>query len=195
MAEKTTDDLLSQIVAAGETGTKFPEPQQLTSVAAYAKEMRQLDLEILRLKQELKDVEERLLTITTVLLPDFMKSIGLKKFTLDDDTTLSMGTEYYGSISEENKPQAMEWMRAQGHGSLVKNEIKLSFGMGEDADADKLKKRLEKAGYSYEQKEGIHASTLKAFIKEQTEAGVILPEVFNSFVQDVVKIAKKKGAK
>jgi hypothetical protein len=67
--------------------------------------------------------------------------------------------------------------------------------MGEEAETKKLSARLKKAGYSYEQKESIHASTLKAFVREQTQAGVVLPDCFNVYVKDVAKLVAPKKKK
>ena len=47
----------------------------------------------------------------------------------------------------------------------------LSFGQGEDDLAKELVVSLSKQGFIPEEKEAVHPSTLKAFVKEQIESG------------------------
>lgn len=185
-----------QLIADAEQNPVIPTNQEMGQVAEYAKQMRQLAAEITDLEEKLAEKQKLYDDIETDKLPDVLKQIGLPYFRLDDGTTVEVKKEYYGSISADNQSAASAWLREQNCADIIKNEIKLAFGMGEDVEVKKLVDRLTKAGYTFEQKESVHASTLKAFIKEQTEAGVTLPECFNVCIKDRAKLVapkKKKG--
>ena len=54
---------------------------------------------------------------------------------------------------------------------FVKNEVKSSFGKGENDDAQFLMNILDKNNLNYENRRHVHPSSLKGFVKEQVEKG------------------------
>jgi len=50
-------------------------------------------------------------------------------------------------------------------------------------------------GYTFEAKQSVHHSTLKAFVKSQMEDGVVFPDMFSIFIKDVAVIKPPKEAK
>ncbi len=129
------------------------------------------------------------------LLPELLKEIGIRSFTLADDTALEIGTIYRGSIKDDNREIALAWLRDNGFGAMIKNEFKLAFGKDEDAQARKLAAYFAKQGLSYDSKEGVHHSTLNAFIKDQTEKGRTIPDCLGPFITDVAKVVNRKVKK
>jgi hypothetical protein len=62
-------------------------------------------------------------------------------------------------------------LRDNGLDDIIKNDVVLSFGRGEDDTANKVMLDLENKGFHPESKTHIHAMTLKAFVKERVESG------------------------
>ena len=80
-------------------------------------------------------------------------------------------------------------MRENNHGDLIKNNLSVSFGKGEDADAVKLKESLEKQGLVVDQKQDVHWQTLRGFVKEQIEKNKTIPsETFGLYIANRTKI-------
>ena len=75
---------------------------------------------------------------------------------------------------------------------LIKNNVAVSFGMGEDEDAAKLKKQIEGLGLVCTEKEDVHWKTMKSFVTEQHNKGVDLPDEFGVHVANKTKIVQKK---
>ena len=121
-----------------------------------------------------------------------MLALGLNSFTLSDGSKLDVKTFYRGNIAKDRQEEAHDWLRDHNHADLIKNDVICSFGKGEDHDALVLMGKLSDIGVDYENKKHVHASTLKAFVREQIAEGVDIPmETFGIFVGAETKISKK----
>lgn len=186
--------LEAQILADALAPVKVSD-ESLSRASTMANEIVELQLAIDDLNNQIEIKGQRLLHLSNKALPELMKEIGMPYFELTDGSSVGIKTVYTGHIKDENRTAALQWLRTNGFGEMVKNEFKLAFGMSEDKKALALAKRLEKAGYSYEQKTGVHPSTLNAFIREQTEAGKPVSELLSPFIQDVAQVKRPKVKK
>ena len=100
---------------------------------------------------------------------------------------------YKGHISEAHRPAAVEWLMANGHGGLIKNEVTVKFGKDEDDRARATVQSLLQQGLSPNVKQGVHPQTLNAFVKEQLTGGMDLPaDIFGIYVGSRAKIDRKR---
>ena len=60
-----------------------------------------------------------------------MSEMGLSELKLQDGSHLKVSTSYKAHITEANKEAAYNWLRNNGLGDIIKNEISVSFGRGE----------------------------------------------------------------
>ena len=87
---------------------------------------------------------------------------------------------------------AYKWLRENGLGDLIKNEVAVTFGKGEDNKAEQLLSLAEQEGYEPTQKQKVEPMTLKALFRERIEAGLAMPsQFFNTVVKDQTKIGRK----
>jgi hypothetical protein len=112
---------------------------------------------------------------------------------LDDGSQIDVKPTYGASILVDNRPKAYEWLRDNGYDDIIKNNVSVSFGRGEDDLANAFKAVAEKEGYVPQQDTSIHAGTLKAFVRERIEAGDEFPmELFGAYVGQRAFIKKGK---
>jgi len=83
-------------------------------------------------------------------------------------------------------------LRDNHFGDLIKNDVSVSFGRGEDNDAEKLVEHIEGLGLVHKQKESVHYQTLKAFATEQHQKGASLPDEFGVHVANKTKLVRKR---
>jgi len=126
------------------------------------------------------------------LLPDLMRDIGVSEFKLTSGAKVTIKELIEASIKAENQPKAFAWLRKNKFDSLIKNEVISRFGMKEDKKALALLKTLRKNGYDSTHKESIHGGTLKAFVREQLEAGKTIPTFFEIFEYREAKVERPK---
>ena len=166
---------------------------KLKSLADLAKQQLTLEGRIAKGEELLAQLNDQLKELKEKRIPDAMAEIGMESFSLSDGSSINVEKYYAGSISEDHKKDAFAWLRKNEFDALIKRNITCKFGKGEDAKATVLVKQLDKMRLPYEDKEAVHPQTLKAFIREQMEAGSELPtELFGVFVGNRAKITPAK---
>lgn len=122
--------------------------------------------------KELKEIQRRAIEID---LPDAMGEAGLSSFSTSTGRKVSLETFVSGSIPKSKQAEAFAWLRLHGHGGLIKRELSVAFGKGDDATASEIRRFLEHRSLQVEDKETIHSSTLAAWARECLASGEAIP--------------------
>ena len=118
---------------------------------------------------------------------------GVSSIKLEDGSSVEVSPYYYAKIPEDKKGEAFDWLRQNNFGDLIKNNVSVSFGKGEDSNAAELKAILEAKGLVVDQKQDIHWQTLRGFVREQMEKNQNIPsEMFGLYVANRTKIKMNK---
>jgi hypothetical protein len=84
------------------------------------------------------------------------------------------------------------WLTESGHGALIRHEVGLEFGPGEDDAVKQVLSALaplaEQLNKPIADERSINTNTFAAFIREQLREGKAVPEFCNVFQQRVAKI-------
>jgi len=144
-------------------------------IGAVANDVADTDQEIQDLEDKLKVKKDYKKHLSENVLPNLFAEVGLSELKLADGRHLKVGNYYGASIKDAKKEAAFAWLRNKGHGDLIKNQVSCSFGRDEDEKARGLIDTLNEKGYPSSQREWVEPSTLRAFIREQHEAGRQLP--------------------
>ena len=87
---------------------------------------------------------------------------------------------------------AFDWLRQNNLDDIIKNDVVVSFGKGEDNVAGHCVGLLEEQGFTPETKTYVHPSTLKAFVKERIQSGKPIDlDMFGAFVSNVAEIKRR----
>ena len=122
-----------------------------------------------------------------------MSELGLESLTLKDGSSVKVKQLVQASIPVRYREEAFQWLRDNGHGDLIKNQVSATFGKGEDASANEFIDKISTLGYEPTQKVWVEPMTLKAFVREQITEGTELPmDKFGIFVGAETKISKSK---
>ena len=97
-------------------------------------------------------------------------------FTLNTGQKLVINDICGASIPAKFKEEAFEWLRQNNAEELIKHDVKMQFGKGEQKMAAKAIELLIEAGYQPSDKETVHAGTLSAWVREQLDRGVDIPK-------------------
>lgn len=124
-------------------------------------------------------------------IPALMDEMGLERVDVDG-VTVTRKLVVHASIPSDRKDEAFDWLRANGLDDIIKNDVTLSFGKGEDNVAGDVVEMLRERGLDPAQKTHIHSSTLKAFVKERfTEGKPIDLDMFGAFIANAAEIRRK----
>ena len=166
-----------------DAGALTVKDEDLGSVAALAKRAKVLEREIDDLEKSLNERKEQQRKLLEESIPNMLGELGMKDFTMSDGSKITVKPFYSASIKEENRAQAYEWLRDNGHDDIIKNTVSVRFGRGEDELCDTLLNLLREQNYPVEQAQKIEPQTLKAWVREQVERGNAIPtELFGLYV-------------
>lgn len=175
-----------------------PEQTEATleSLVKYANEMKSLEKEIADIERELAERNGRLNKISGVIIPDVMDRLGMEEFKLSDGSKVLVKTDIKCGLSEERKPAGFAWLRENDYGGIIKTDVSLAFGKGEEQQAKEAVDVLSAAGFNAQIGDSVHHATLKSFVKERIEAGDNIPiDVFGVYEFKQTKIVLPKSRK
>jgi len=139
---------------------------------------------------EMKREEQRL---SGEIIPTLLAESGFSSLKLADGSFVEVKPYYSASISTKNKEAAYNWLRSNGLGDIIKNEISVSFGRNEDNKAAEYANLAQSHGYQPTQKLKVEPMTLKALVRERVENKKDVPaDLFNVFVGNRTTIKKKE---
>ena len=155
-------------------------------------ELRNLEDQIVASEEHTKLLKEKAKQVSNFDIPTMMKEMNISKLKLKDGASVEVKPFYGAYITPDKQEKAFNWLREHGLGDSIKNDVTVTFGMGEDNKATAYAVLAKGQGYEPIQKIGVHAQTLKAVVREQTESGQEMPaDLFNTFVGNQTKIIRR----
>ena len=141
--------------------------------------------------KKLKDVET---TLSEQTIPNLMQQAGVELIKLEGGISVEVKPFYSARIPASKSEEAFQWLRDNGHGDLIKNQVSLEFGMKQDNEAKSIVEELKSKGLPVKQKTTVHPSSLRGFVREQMqELGKDVPEeLFGTYVTNKTKRTTKE---
>ena len=154
--------------------------------------LRNLEEQIAASEDHTKTLKEKARELSQGVIPEMMKEMNVTKLKLKDGASIEVTNFYSARITPDKQELAFNWLRENGLGDIIKNDVTVTFGRGEDNKAMAYATLAKGQGYEPVQKIGVHAQTLKAVVRERTESGQDLPaDLFNPFVGNQTKITRR----
>ena len=144
-------------------------------------------------EEDVKVLKRDLEHLSGEVIPTMMSEMGLSHLKLMDGSSVDVKPHYSATITQANKEAAFNWLRNNGLGDIIKNEISVSFGRNEDTRAADYADLAKSHGFQPTQKLKVEPMTLKALVRERIEAGKEMPtEIFNVFIGNKTTIKRKQ---
>ena len=152
-----------------------------------------LEEELLVKEQELKELKRKVELVSAEVIPTMMQEMNISTLKLADGTSVEVKPVYGASIPADKREEAYKWLRENGLGDLIKNEVTVAFGRSEDDKAQQYAVLAQGQGYEPVQKLKVEPMTLKALVRERVENGLDMPsDLFNVFTSNRTKITRNK---
>ena len=165
----------------------------IQSLADQVERLELCDDRIADIENDLKMMKKKRDHISGEVIPTMMSEMGLAELKLHDGSHLKVSTSYKAHITEANKETAFNWLRTNGLGDIIKNEISVSFGSNEDNKAADYAELAKGQGLQPTRKMKVESMTLKALVRERIEAGKEMPtEIFGIFSENKTTIKRNK---
>lgn len=194
--------------------TDAPSVEESKSLTALGTELFRVEERIEGLELQLEEAKKRRFELTMRELPDYMLRVGQDRMGLESwGVDLVREPYYHANIRadwpDEQREAAFRWLTANGHEDLIKTTFTIVFPRRMFAVALWLKEKIKSLKYPKEKLSGIQVkeiampdasvalgvpwNTLTAFVREQVEAGAVLPlETLGATVGWIVKVKQRK---
>ena len=97
--------------------------------------LRDLEDHIKVVEENLKQLKKQADTLSGEVIPTMMTEMNISTMKLADGSAIEVKPVYGASIPADKKEEAFNWLRENGLGDLIKNEVTVSFGRNEDNKA------------------------------------------------------------
>ena len=144
---------------------------------------------------EIKKLEEREFQLENEIIPSMIESAGVKSLTLTDGAKVSVKDQLRANITMENEDFCFSWLKQNGLDDVIKNNVVLTFGRGQDSDATNIMNELQDRGLYPSNKKAVAWNTLSKLVEEQIAKGSMSSadqERFGVYTYKKVKIERKK---
>ncbi len=151
--------------------------------------------EIDRLTGELDRQKAMLTKVRTDEIPSLMEELGFSKILTVRGDSVELKDVVQASVPKdgERRDRALQWLRDSGHGDLIKNQVFVVFGRGEDETAEDLLRDLHERGMDAQRKVEVHPMTLAALVRTlRAEGAEVNAEDLNLYEGRISKIKRAK---
>ena len=167
--------------------------ENIKSLADQVKSLKELEDELKADEESLKNKKKEIERISGEVIPTMLSEMGLSSLKLADGSAVDVKPYYAANISALNRDAAYGWLRSNGLGDIIKNDITVSFGRNEDNKAAEYANLARGQGFEPTQKLKVEPMTLKALVRERVENGLEMPvDIFNVFVGNRTKLTRKQ---
>ena len=167
--------------------------ENIKSLANQVKSLKELEDELKADEESLKNKKKEIERISGEVIPTMLSEMGLSSLKLADGSAVDVKPYYAANISIANREAAYSWLRSNGLGDIIKNDITVSFGRNEDNKAAEYANLAKGQGYQPTQKLKVEPMTLKALVRERIENNKDMPmDIFNVFVGNRTKLTRKQ---
>lgn len=151
---------------------------------------------VLEIEANLKAAKEAARITQEVDLPQAMLDVGMRAFTLKNGFGVDIVNVVHAGITEANKPAAYAYLKKNKQDDIIKRDITITFGRGEEQRCAQALDTL-KADFPENkivEKTSIHAQTLGAFVREQLREGSDLPQdIFGVYTKTYAALTPPGG--
>jgi hypothetical protein len=189
-----TDELLEEsdiIPVANVEGidTSGVEADDLATLKGLGDSLNELNSKVIEAEEEVSKLKTTRKKVAEELIPDLMNKVGLKLVQLEDGTKIKVDEFVDARIKDANV--AFEWLRETNNESIIKNQISVSLGRGDDDRAQQVLELLKENDVEADHKITVHNQTLKAFCRDALDN----PELAESLPREAFGIYQGKRAK
>ena len=177
-----------------EDSTDLLDNVEVTTIADQCQKLKALEDEIIKAEEHVDSLKAKARDISERVIPELLAEQGLSSLKLADGSSVTVKREYRCTLPKDDtrREDAYKWLRENGLGDIIKNNVSVTFGRGEDDKAQQLLDLAASNGFEPNQKSDVAWNTLTALFQERVESGLDMPsEVFSTWIKDTTKITRK----
>lgn len=148
-----------------------PSDSEISRIAELASLQIELEGELDKAEQQVKDVKKRLHKISLDLLPEAMAEARLSEFKMLSGQKITVKEELSCSVPASRRGEIINKLRDDGEAALVSNVITVDVSKGQDNLAGDIMGYAESIGLLAKREESVNTASLKKLLREQLDEG------------------------
>ena len=162
------------------------------ALSTEVEKLQGIQKQIKDLEDRVKDLKEDEKYFSCNIIPKLMEDMNLASLKLKDGSELTVKKIFSATLKADKKAEGIHWPRDNGLGDIVKNNITVTFGQGEDNKAVEYAGLARERGYEPTQDEKVHHASLTVVMKDFKEKGNEIPtDLFSTFDGNQTKLKNK----
>lgn len=163
--------------------------EQLSRASQYQAELEQQIAELDQKKKELNQLHQQ---VSEETIPDLLNQAGVSELRLADGTKVTVKEDLRVSTTGKYRDNINAWLQKNGYGDLIKDDVTISFGRGQDSNVQALLDYVQsQLGQSPARKQYVESASFKSLVKELLSDGEDVPlEDLGVFVQKRAKLER-----
>ena len=155
---------------------KQVESVNATELSEAIEQFKSISAQVEAAEIQLKELKSQEKYHSEFVIPEIMEKMNLSTLKLKDGSELAVKKVYSAKIKAEKKAEAIQWLRDNGLGDIVKNNISVAFGQGEENKAMAYATLAKESGYEPSQTEKVEPQTLRVTMEDWKNKGNEVPQ-------------------
>lgn len=171
-----------------------PSIDQIRTITECVNSYLDAQVEMAKAEADFKDKQKRVHHFEEHLIPEALRSAGVKEITTTSGYKVKIKSDVRASIPVAREDEAFRWLEQNGHGGLIKRTVEVAFAMGEDDKARDLMEQLRDQDLSVGNRKKVESSSLRALLRRLLEdPGQKVPmDIFGASTYDKAEVKSPK---
>lgn len=153
----------------------------LKDIAAIAEKLFNAKAKVAEIEADLKEAQRVVRQLEEHDLPTAMEDIGLSEVKTESGLVVKVKNDLHAKKLTQAHGKALDWLRDNAQGGLIKTEVAVPFTAGSEDDADHLVERLSGEGIACAKAMSVHHSSLGAALRKMLEDGTEIPDFMGAY--------------
>ena len=172
------------------------DQESLESVSSLLQQQLIMENEVEMAELELKNKKDKLRKLSEEIIPARMTELGMTSTEMSDGSKVEIVENTSARLPKtegERRAGCFKWLNENGFADIIKNEVTMNFGRGEDQQAKLVEQTIKDMGYIPQVKVSVPWNTLEAALVKWHQDGNSVPDdLFYWHVGQKTKITRQK---
>jgi predicted nuclease with TOPRIM domain len=114
------------------------QDDDLSGLSKLIQKQLDLDSEIENMEETIKELKRERDTLSSETIPTKMQELGINETTMKDGSKVTVKEGFHCRIPKAKEEEALQYLKDNDLGDIIKNQVSTSFGTGEDNMAGDL---------------------------------------------------------
>lgn len=173
--------------------TDKPNMDGLALLSQLAEDLFDAEAEVIRLEAEKQVATNKVKSLSEFTIPEAMLDLGMDVIVTKSGLKVEVKDKLSAKKLTQNHAAALQWLRDNDQGGLIKTMVGVPFTAGSEHDADELVEELAGQGLAAIKSTEVHHSSLTAAIRQMLKEGIDVPmKLLRGYQTRVATIETKK---